>query len=181
MQKYPRSITHQRFDRFTSKTQFSDVNLTALLWKETVNINTVEYFHSIERIPFAQATKQSFTTSTVTELVMGPSWSTYWFKMTLTIPNSMKGEKVYLLFDPSCEALVFKPNGLPVQGITGGTGHDRHVDVLLAESAKGGETITFFVEVALNGMFGNPGAEAGIITAPDPDRKFKIGLKQSNN
>ena len=41
-------------------------------------------------------------------------------------------------------------------------------------TGKPGEKIELFLEVALNGMFGNPGEEAGIITAPNPDRKFRI-------
>ncbi len=55
-------------------------------------------------------------------------------------------------------------------------GGDRHVDILLTENASGGESYEFYIEVALNGMFGNPGEEAGIITAPLVDRQFKFGL-----
>lgn len=56
----------------------------------------------------------------------------------------------------NCEAMVWSTTGTPIQGITGGNGGDRHVDVLLTQSAATqGEHKEIYIEVACNGMFGN--------------------------
>ncbi|KAJ3391538.1 Alpha-mannosidase 2C1 [Lobulomyces angularis] len=173
MQKH-RNITIERLDKFTSRDQFHDVNLYATLWKKNTKIENFTFFKPDDRIPFHEAVKNQFIPGTKSDLVMGPSWATYWINVVFEVPSDYKNEQVVLLFDPGCEALVYSKCGTPLQGITGGLGGDRHIEVLISNSVKGGEVIEFFLEVALNGMFGNPGGEAGIITAPLPNRTFKI-------
>jgi alpha-mannosidase len=97
----------------------------------------------------------------------GPSWGTYWLKLNITIPNEWKGETVQLHFDPSCEAMIWSCHGEALQGITGGDGHDRHVDFELTCTAKGGEHVQLYIEVACNGMFG---CGDYLIGPPDPNR-----------
>jgi hypothetical protein len=46
--------------------------------------------------------------------------------------------------------MVYLPSGIPVSGITGGNGGDRHVDVEVM--GKAGEKQEYYLEVALNGM-----------------------------
>ena len=174
MQKH-RQITIERLDKFTSTNQWSDVNLSFLLWKNHIQIDSFEFYGPCFNRPcFADAIKATFEATTRSDLIMSPSWSTYWIHLYLQIPLSFKGDRVFLLFDPNCEALFYNVDGLPLQGITGGSGGDRHVDVLLSDHAVGGEKFEFYIEIACNGMFGNPGSEAGIITAPIPNRQFSI-------
>ena len=66
-------------------------------------------------------------------------WSTYWLKVEFTIPNEWKDKPVVFIVDPSCEAMIWSRDGVPIQGITGTEGFDRHVDYPLTDSAKGGE------------------------------------------
>ena len=59
-------------------------------------------------------------------------------------------------FDPGCEAMVFTPDGTPLQGITGGYGGDRRVDHIIPPSAVKKGTYSIVIESSCNGMFGVP-------------------------
>ncbi|KAJ2683602.1 Glycoside hydrolase, 38 vacuolar alpha mannosidase, partial [Coemansia spiralis] len=66
------------------------------------------------------------------------------------------GKPVQFLFDPSCEAMVWSPDGEPIMGLTGGTGGERHVDYALTPCAAADEPPRmFYVEIACNDLFGN--------------------------
>lgn len=59
-------------------------------------------------------------------------------------------------FDPGCEAMVYTPEGTPLQGITGGFGGDRRVDHIIPRDAVKRGTYEIVVESSCNGMFGVP-------------------------
>ena len=84
---------------------------------------------------------------------LGPLWSTYWVRVTACVPADWRGARVDLYWDSRSEALLWL-DGQSHQGLNPG----RHFAELTA-CAKGGETVTFHVEVACNRAFGN--AEAG--------------------
>jgi alpha-mannosidase len=109
MQKH-RDITLQRLDRFISTKQFHDVNLYSLLWRETLALTEFTYYSTPERLLFQEAVKKPFATGSL-DMNMTPSWSTYWIHLKFTIPEAWTADKgrVILLFDPSCEAMIYLP------------------------------------------------------------------------
>jgi alpha-mannosidase len=125
----------------------------------------------MERIPFEKAILGVYEPCEV-GISLGPTWSTHWFCVDLTIPGSMDGKIVYLMFDPSCEALVWSDQGHPLTGITGGNGIDRHIDYLVTKHAKANQKYRFWIEVAANGMFG--AGSNTMIGPPDPNRTFVL-------
>ncbi|KAJ3326548.1 Alpha-mannosidase 2C1, partial [Blyttiomyces sp. JEL0837] len=68
-----------------------------------------------------------------------------------------------------CEAMIYTTTGTPLQGITGTTGSQRHVDYELTKSSTGGETYEFCIEVACNGLLGING-----ISAPYPNKYYTL-------
>lgn len=100
----------------------------------------------------------------------GPSWSTHWVRITLTVPEKFKKyDHVEFHWDSNCEALVWSEDGEPLQGLTGG---GERVEYLFPRKWLEGGKHVFYVEVACNGMFGNgPG---DIIQPPDPNRHFGL-------
>ncbi|TPX59664.1 hypothetical protein SpCBS45565_g07680 [Spizellomyces sp. 'palustris'] len=175
MQKH-RRITIERLEKYLQNGQFSDVNLHATLVKErnqeAVNLQVFSVPNG-RRIPFADAIQGSYKPTQVGES-FGPTWSTHWFKVTITIPESHAGQAVVFIFDPSCEALVWSTKGQLLIGITGDKNVDRHVDYRLTKAAKGGEQIELYVEVACNGMFGAGIGGNGSINPPEEDRHYRL-------
>ncbi|KAJ3000858.1 Alpha-mannosidase 2C1 [Globomyces sp. JEL0801] len=178
-----RNITVERIQNYLKSDQFFDVNLQSFLIKQTseVAVKLAKYsVPGLERIPFNKAMLGNYEPVKV-GVQMSPTWSTHWFKVEIVVPTSMKGENVTLLFDPSCEALIWSDHGEPLMGITGGNGGDRHVDFDLIKNAIGGDKINLWIEVAANGMFGyatiSINCSAGVPTmigAPDPNRSFTL-------
>ncbi|KAG0012639.1 Glycoside hydrolase, 38 vacuolar alpha mannosidase [Entomortierella chlamydospora] len=172
--RFLRSITLDRASKFTSTEFFSDVNLSPHLYEKRLT-DTIELavysVPDLKRIPFEEAVKQHFEPTT-TGTFYGPSWSTHWFKLKVTIPHKWSGDRVELLWDSNSEAMVWSTDGVPRQGLTGDRGNDRRVEYTLLKSAKGGETIELFVEMACNGMFGT--GNGGLINPPDNNRSFQL-------
>ncbi|KAJ2367801.1 Glycoside hydrolase, 38 vacuolar alpha mannosidase, partial [Coemansia sp. RSA 2610] len=84
----------------------------------------------------------------------------------------MEGSQVRLLFDPSCEAMVWTDAGEPLQGISSGLSSARRVDVILTEKARTGEPRrVLYLEVACNHLFGNGRTT---IEPPKDDRRFPL-------
>ena len=102
----------------------------------------------------------------------GPTWSTHWFQVDITVPPAFAGSRVTLIFDPDCEAMVWSEKGETLMGITGGGGGNRHVDFDLMDKAKGGEKIKLYIEVASNGLFGE--GQVTMIGPTDPNRFFSL-------
>ncbi|GAA97820.1 glycoside hydrolase family 38 protein [Mixia osmundae IAM 14324] len=98
---------------------------------------------------------------------LGPSWTNHWVKVTLRVPDTplySKAERVQFEFDPSCEAMIYSTEGLPLQGITGGFGVDRRVEYILSHRART-SVHHFYIEVSCNGMFG--------VDSPNEDFELK--------
>ncbi|KAF9113409.1 Glycoside hydrolase, 38 vacuolar alpha mannosidase [Mortierella sp. AM989] len=172
--RFLRSITLDRAAKFTSSEYYSDINLYSNLYAKRSSEAVELSAHSVpdlKRIPFEEAVKQSFEPTTV-GTSYGPSWSTHWFKLKITVPREWSGEHVELLWDSSSEAMVWSTDGIPRQGLTGDKGNDRRVEYTLLKKAKGGETIELLVEMACNGMFGT--GQNGLINPPDENRSFQL-------
>jgi alpha-mannosidase len=82
----------------------------------------------------------------------GPLWATYWFAVEATVPHEWAGERVDLLWVTHSESTLWM-DGRSIQGLNTSPEGARP-DALLVERASGGERLSFQVELACNGKFG---------------------------
>jgi alpha-mannosidase len=124
----------------------------------------------LSRPLFKDATSHEFKPTKVGES-FGPSWSTHWFKVQLTVPKDMlKVERLEFIWDANNEGLIWTEEGHTVHGLTGG---GERVEWILPEAFRDGKEHTFYIEMACNGMFGNaPGGDS--IQPPNPDRYYQL-------
>lgn len=48
----------------------------------------------------------------------GPTWTTHWFQVDISIPKNCLGEtEIVLRFNPTCEALLWSADGQPIKGV----------------------------------------------------------------
>ena len=122
------------------------------IYPQREKVEQIELSGPTDRISYQDAQKLRYHNVQLGE-PLGPLWSTYWARVTARIPAGWRGSRVDLYWDSRSEALLWL-NGRSSQGLNPGRNFAQ-----LTPSAEGGETITFFVEVACNRAFGN--AEAG--------------------
>lgn len=124
----------------------------------------------LSRPTFKDATSHSFKPTHVGES-FGPSWSTHWFKVRLTVPKGMRDkERLEFVWDANCEGCIWTEKGDVVHGLTGG---GERTEWILPKEFRDGKEHTFYVEMACNGMFGNaPGGDS--IQPPNPNRYFQL-------
>ncbi|KAI9027983.1 galactose mutarotase-like domain-containing protein [Hyaloraphidium curvatum] len=177
MEKH-RDITLERLQKFTQELLFSDVNLRSVLWKkkwaEGIELS-VYAVPDLKRITFAEATNPSneYRPARVGES-FGPSWATFWFRVSLTMPKELAGEEVvYFTWDANCEAMIWTKDGQVVTGLTGGRDGNRRADWNIKGLVAPGNKLEFYVELACNGLFGvgGPGTD---IAPSQPDRYFTL-------
>src|SRR5207248_2470750 len=88
----------------------------------------------------------------------GPVWSTAWFRVMGTVPESMRGRRVVLRFSTGTEALLWDDQ-TPAQGL------DANRDAaLLFDPARAGEPIDLMIEAACNHPLG--AATTGLFWEP---------------
>lgn len=125
-----------------------------------------------ERPTFDEAVSNEFKETNV-GASFGPSWSTHWFKVILTIPDEIKDEElIELQWDANNEGLVWTEDGKPLQGLTGG---GERIEWIIPKSFRDGKEHTIYIEMACNGMFGNAPDGQTSIAPPDPNRYFTLG------
>jgi alpha-mannosidase len=124
----------------------------------------------LARPTFKDATSHDFKATQV-GASFGPSWSTHWFKIKLTVPKDMlKEEHLEFHWDANNEGLVWSEEGTPLQGLTGG---GERIEWVLPHSFRDGKEHTFYIEMACNRMFGNaPGGDT--IQPPDPNNYYTL-------
>lgn len=124
----------------------------------------------LSRPTFKEATSNKFKETKV-GAAFGPSWSTHWFKVQLTVPsNLLKKALLELHWDANNEGLIWTEEGEPLQGLTGG---GERVEWILPKSFRDGKLHTFYIEMACNRMFGNPQG-GDIIQPPNPNIYFTL-------
>jgi alpha-mannosidase len=124
---------------------------------------------NLSRPTFKEATKHEFEKASVGQSV-GPSWSTHWFKIQLTVPSELrKKELLEFHWDASNEGMVWTEDGNPLQGLTGG---GERTEWVLPESFRDGKEHTFYIEMACNRMFGNASGDS--IQPPNPDNYYQL-------
>lgn len=125
---------------------------------------------NLDRPTFDDATSHAFKPTRVGES-FGPSWSTHWFKVQITVPSQLlKKEHLEFHWDANNEGLIWSEDGKPLQGLTGG---GERIEWILPKAYRDGKEHTIYIEMACNGMFGNaPGGDN--IQPPDPNRYFQL-------
>ncbi|KAI5117584.1 hypothetical protein M0805_004579 [Coniferiporia weirii] len=175
--KWIKSLTQARLSQFTGG-HFSDVNLSSVLFSHRLdgpgNVQLqVWSAPGLSKPTFAEAMQKEFRSAKKGES-FGPSWTNHWWKVRLIIPASWEEyERVQFEFDPSCEAMVYAPDGTPLQGITGGNGIDRRIDHIVPLTARKAGVYDIVIESSCNGMFGVPW-NGDTIAPPDMNRFFAL-------
>ncbi|KAI7906375.1 galactose mutarotase-like domain-containing protein [Cokeromyces recurvatus] len=175
--RVPKNITQSRVNNFlASGGQFYGMGIQTKFWLARqggppyVNLK-VYSVPDLKRIPFKEAVTQKFQDFNIgVDHSFGPSWSTHWFHISILIPKEMDSKEVILQWDMGCEGLVWSTDGVPLQGLTGGTDQARH-EFIISKYAKSEEKYEFYIEAACNGMFG-VGANDAMVA--DPDRYFNL-------
>ena len=131
----------------------------------------------LSRPTFKEATSNTFTPTKV-GTSFGPSWSTHWFRVQITVPQSLaEHDQLEFHWNSSSEALVWSEYGEPLQGLTGGgavvPGAGIREEWVLPEQWKAGKKHLFYIEMACNTLFGNA-AHDDIIQPPPPDKYFQL-------
>lgn len=127
---------------------------------------------NLARPSFKEATANKFKPTKRGES-FGPSWSTHWFKIQLTVPEEMrKKERLEFHWDANNEGMVWTEDGKPLQGLTGG---GERIEWILPDSFRDGKEHVFYIEMACNGMFGNaPGGDS--IQPPSPNKYYRLNV-----
>ncbi|KAI0219134.1 Glycoside hydrolase, 38 vacuolar alpha mannosidase [Massospora cicadina] len=178
LQKH-RGITLSRLDLFLAEgDQFSDVNLTPHYFlKRKAGEEAVQLTHyavpDLKRIPFKEAIAHKFAPTKVGE-VFGPSWSTHWFQVRVTIPKGWVGHEVQFRWNSNSEVLVWSMDGEPIQGLVGEGGGNQRLEYTLTKESRGGEEFNFYLEMACNGLFGN----GAYLIGPPENRTYPILLAE---
>jgi alpha-mannosidase len=152
MQKHA-EITRQRLRTFAEER-----GLRSRIYPESSPVS-LSVFHAPDRITYEEALQHTYEPAEVGQN-FGPLWSTHWFLVIAKVPEEWAGKEVHFIWDSSSEACVWK-DGQPLQGLTGSginpweTTMGRPAFRLL-KNAQGDEQLSFMVEMACNGMFGNP-------------------------
>ncbi|KAI9813104.1 MAG: Glycoside hydrolase, 38 vacuolar alpha mannosidase [Pycnora praestabilis] len=169
------SIYKDRLGQFTSGGQYESKNLLSKLYEGHASGDdhvklSVYSPPDLARPSFKEATSNNFKPTEVGES-FGPSWSTHWFKIQLRVPSELQEkEHLELHWDANNEGLVWTEDGDPLQGLTGG---GERVEWILPEAWKDGKDHIFYIEMACNGMFGNPPG-GDTIQPPSPDKYFQL-------
>ncbi|KAL2757471.1 glycoside hydrolase family 38 protein [Sodiomyces alcalophilus JCM 7366] len=168
-------IYKDRIRSFYSRGQYEKHNLLAMMHEgiasEESNIKLwVWDAPGQERPTFDEAVSHEFRKTSVGHS-FGPSWSTHWFKIAITVPENLRRkEHLELHWDADTEGMVWSKDGQALQGLTGG---GERIEWILPESFRDGKEHIIYIEMACNGMFGNsPGGD--IIQPPDPDKYFTL-------
>ncbi|KAI7962828.1 hypothetical protein MJO28_000922 [Puccinia striiformis f. sp. tritici] len=99
---------------------------------------------------FAEAAHQHYTRIS-TGFKFGPSWTNHWVRAIMTAPKHLQEkERVQFEFDPGCEAMVYSSEGLPLQGLTGGTNDLRRVEFIIPRHSRM-FPLKIYIEVSANG------------------------------
>uniref|UniRef100_A0A8B9KDL5 alpha-mannosidase n=1 Tax=Astyanax mexicanus TaxID=7994 RepID=A0A8B9KDL5_ASTMX len=159
----------ERGEKFISDVYFTDCNLRGRLYGDTCPFESITVFQTAKRIPYSEAVQQNFQPCKVGDS-FGPTWWTCWFKIALKIPEAWKGKEVHLRWESDGEGMVWRDQE-PVQGLTK---EGEKTSYILTECLTENEpySITLFVELACNGLFG--AGQGSMIAAPDPNRKYTL-------
>ena len=100
----------------------------------------------LTRPTFKDATSHEFRPTSVGEW-FGPSWSTHWFKVQLTVPQELRNKELLELhWDCNSEGMVWTEEGNALQGLTGG---GERIEWILPKDFRDGKEHTIYIEMSL--------------------------------
>ncbi|OJJ48556.1 hypothetical protein ASPZODRAFT_130621 [Penicilliopsis zonata CBS 506.65] len=174
-----KGIYTDRLRQFTSEGQYSGQNLVSKYF-EAVNSDedhvklSVYSPPDLSRPTFEEATSHEFKPTHI-GASFGPSWSTHWFRIRLTIPEDMLDkERLEFHWDANNEGMVWNEDGHPLQGLSGG---GERIEWVIPDAWRDGKEHVFFIEMACNGMFGNPPGDDQI-QPPRPNKYYTLHKAQ---
>ncbi|KAI9711381.1 MAG: Glycoside hydrolase, 38 vacuolar alpha mannosidase [Chrysothrix sp. TS-e1954] len=171
------NIYKDRLQMFTSSGQYESQSLLSIMYEGRASGSpalklSVWDAPNLSRPTFKEATASSNTyrPAKIGDS-FGPSWSTHWFKVQMTVPADIKNkEHLELHWDASNEGMVWTKDGEPLQGLTG---NGERPEWVIPKAMRDGKEHTFYIEMACNGMFGNaPGGDPN--EPPSPDKYFML-------
>jgi alpha-mannosidase len=171
-------IYRDRLRQFTDNGQYKEQGLLAKLYDGRLSGEPHVKLHvwsapDLSRPTFKEATaKENDYRPAKKGDTFGPSWSTHWFKLQFKIPYEWTYKsRVELHWDSNSEAMIWTEDGKPLQGLTGGG--ERNEWIIPNEWRDYDKEHTIYIEMACNGMFGNP-TGGDTIQPPDPNRYFQL-------
>jgi alpha-mannosidase len=126
--------------------------LKGLIYADTRPADSLRLSPRVDRISYDEARALEYRDVSLGEQ-LGPRWSTFWLDVSATVPAEWDGQRVDLQFSSHSEATLWI-DGRSIQGLNAGSPGDR-VDAVLARSPRGGERLSWMVEIACNGKFGS--------------------------
>ena len=189
-----RRATLERIEKFISPIYFADVNLHHHLFPPTINSHSAEirvsHFPAEGRIgfqdlppvddepePSASNERRWIPLDSIEGRDFGPTWSTHWFYVRLTLPVQWIGSCCVFQFDAGCEAMIWRRErggqGVesPVLGLS-----EKKTEWTISSSLTEDEVgeMEFFVEMACNTLFG--AGKDGFINPPDEQMRFPSSM-----
>ena len=169
-------IYKDRLNRYLSNTFFSDVNLWSLRIQKTHSGDHHLRLYSVpEKVEDGKPSVQKILPLLETHFQecsvgvrIGPAWTTHWFRLQITIPEELLGQKVWLRWEMGCESMLYDMDGNPLTGFS----DDRCEYLLAKEATESNQVFTFLIEAACLGLGGN--GNGNVINAPDPGRMYNL-------
>ncbi len=133
---------------------------------------TVEYFTTMEHLPYAQARRGTFAPIFPGDK-WGKKWEYGWFRTCVTVPEALTGQRVVLTLETAPEMLVW------VNGVEAGAIDKKHKFITLSRCAKAGERYEILAECYAGHGVRNEGAGPvawGEESVPEPPaRQVTVG------
>ena len=118
------------------------------IWTRVGEVKDASMAETMEHLALQDAKKLKYKAARAGSQ-WGKPWSTAWFRLRVTIPKSLNGETVALVFaDAPGECIVFC-DGKPIQSLD-----PNHRECILAPKARGGERVELYVEAGSASAFG---------------------------
>jgi alpha-mannosidase len=148
-------ICETRRDLYTRRANQSATRISRHILSDFHSLEAT-FALSKERVAFADRTALGYVPISEGK-VWGHAWENAWFLVQGQVPEAWQGKEVVAQLNFGCEGLIFDVSGMPVQGLTNGS---VFVDSFARDlfplhvSAKGGESVSLWVETAANGLMG---------------------------
>ncbi len=162
----PPFVGHQ--DYIHKRIQQRVQGMAEAVYSERIAPDKLEVAGPVDRISLDEAMKLPYRPAAKGE-TFGPVFSTFWFRLEITVPKTWQGRRADLIWLSHSEAQVWI-NGYALQGLNPG-----RESAKLLESAAGGERLTLYIEMACNRLLGPEGHPG--YPWPKPGRRSPFWLE----
>jgi len=142
-------LPHRHYTR--DRLRRIEERLAALIHPERAPVAALELAGPVDRVAPADADALDYRPVEL-GAELGPVFATYWLRVAATVPDAWAGARVDLLADTRSEATLWM-DGRAIQGLNSAASQARPDATLLA-AARGGEALSFALEIACNDPFG---------------------------